>query len=43
MFMIAKWEKSVNQILSKSAVKGTVMLLTVSFAFFILTAPLLFL
>ena len=44
--MIAKWRKrrggteSVNQALSKSAVKGTVMLLTVSFAFIILTAPI---
>ena len=45
-FMIAKYKnrrggtESVNQALSKSAVKGTVMLLTVSFAFIILTAPI---
>ena len=45
-FMIAKCRNrhggtgSVNQALSKSAVKGTVMLLTVSFAFIILTAPI---
>ena len=45
-FMLAKCKnrhgdtESVNQALSKSAVKGTVMLLTVSFAFFILTAPI---
>ena len=42
-FMMAKWKnrrggtESVNQALSKSAVKGTVMLFTVSFAFVILT------
>ena len=45
-FMIAKWKNrhggtgSVNQAMSKSAVKGTVMLLTVSFAFVILTGPI---
>ena len=45
-FMIAKWDKRhsstepVNQALSKSAIKGTVMLLTVHFAFIILTAPI---
>ena len=45
-FMIAKWRnrqggtESVNQALSKSAVKSTVMLLTVSFAFIILTSPI---
>ena len=45
-FVIAKWKNrhggstSVNQALSKSAVKGTVMLLTVSFAFIILTGPI---
>ena len=45
-FVIAKWTQrhggteSVNQALSKSAIKGTVMLLTVSFAFIILTAPI---
>ena len=45
-FMLAKWRnrqggtESVNQALSKSAVKGTVMLLTVSFAFVILTGPI---
>ena len=44
-FMIAKYKnrnggsESVNQALSKSAVKGSVMLLTVSFAFIILTGP----
>ena len=44
-FMMAKYKnrrggtESVNQALSKSAVKGTVMLLTVSFAFVILTGP----
>ena len=45
-FMLAKWNnrnsgsESVNQALSKSAVKGSVMLLTVSFAFLILTGPM---
>ena len=45
-FMIAKWTnrrggtESVNQALSKSAVKGTVMLLTVSLAFVVLTGPI---
>ena len=45
-FMVAKWKnrdggtESVNQALSKSAVKGSVMLLTVSFAFIILTGPM---
>ena len=45
-FMMAKWRnrqggtESVNQALSKSAVKGSVMLLTVSFAFIILTGPI---
>ena len=45
-FMLAKRKnrrdgtESVNQALSKSAVKGTVMLLTVSFAFIILTGPI---
>ena len=45
-FMMAKWNnrnngsESVNQPSSKSAVKGSVMLLTVSFAFIILTAPI---
>ena len=45
-FMIAKWKdrhggtESVNQALSKSAVRGSVMLLTVSFSFIILTAPI---
>ena len=45
-FMMVKWTKrqsgteSVNQALSKSAVKGSVMLLTISFAFIILTAPI---
>ena len=45
-FMLAKWRKrcgdteSVNQALSKSAVKGSVMLLCVSFAFIVLTAPI---
>ena len=44
-FMMAKWQnrrggtESVNQALSKSAVKGTVMLVTVSTAFIILTGP----
>ena len=44
--MMAKWKnrradtESVNQALSKSAVKGSVMLLTVSFAFLILTGPM---
>ena len=32
--------ESVNQALSKSAVKGSVMLLTLSFAFIILTGPI---
>ena len=45
-FMMAKWKnrhggtESVNQALSKSAVRGSVMLLTVSFSFIILTAPI---
>ena len=45
-FMIAKWKNrhggtgSVNQAMSKSAVKGSTMLLTVSFAFIILTGPI---
>ena len=45
-FMIAKWRnrrggsESVNQALSKSAIKGSVMLLSVSFAFIVLTAPI---
>ena len=45
-FMMAKWKnrrggtESVNQALSKSAIKGSVMLLTVSFAFLILTEPM---
>ena len=45
-FMMAKWKNrhggtgSVNQALSKSAIKGTVMLLFVSFAFIILTGPI---
>ena len=45
-FMVAKYKnrqggtQSVNQALSKSAVKGSVMLLTVSFGFIILTAPI---
>ena len=45
-FLRAKWEsrhsgtESVNQALSKSAIKGTVMLLFVSFAFIILTGPI---
>ena len=44
-FMMAKWQnrrggtESVSQALSKSAVKGTVMLVTVSTAFIILTGP----
>ena len=44
-FMMAKWQnhrrgtESVNQALSKSAVKGTVMLVTVSTAFIVLTGP----
>ena len=44
-FMLAKWQnrrggtESVSQALSKSAVKGTVMLVTVSTAFIILTGP----
>ena len=43
--MMAKWKNrhggtgSVNQALSKSAIKGTVMLLFVSFEFIILTGP----
>ena len=45
-FMAAKWQsrhggtESVNQGLSKSATKGSAMLLTVSFAFIILTSPI---
>ena len=45
-FMMAKWQnrrggtESVSQALSKSAVKGTVMLVTVSTAFIILTGPM---
>ena len=45
-FMIAKYKnrqggtESVNQALSKSAIRGSVMLLTVSFAFVILTVPI---
>ena len=45
-FMLAKLKnrnsgsESVNQALSKSAVKGSVMLLTISFAFVILTSPI---
>ena len=45
-FMIAKWKNrhsgtgSVNQELSKSAIKGTVMLIFVSFVFLILTCPI---
>ena len=45
-FMMAKWQnrrggtESVSQALSKSAVKGTVMLITVSTAFIILTGPM---
>ena len=45
-FMMAKWQnrrggtESVSQALSKSAVKGTVMLITVSTAFIILTGPI---
>ena len=48
-FMIAKWEnrqsgtESTNRALSKSATRGTAMLLTVSFAFIILTGPYCFL
>ena len=44
-FMMAKWQnrrggtESVSQALSKSAVKGTAMLVTVSTAFIILTGP----
>ena len=44
-FMMARWQtrsggtESVSQALSKSAVKGTVMLVTVSTAFIILTGP----
>ena len=44
-FMLAKWQnrrggtESVSQALSKSAVKGTVMLVTVSTAFIVLTGP----
>ena len=45
-FMMAKWKsryngtQSTNQALSKSATRGTAMLLTVSFTFIILTGPL---
>ena len=45
-FMMAKWQsrqgrtESVNQALSKSATKGSAMLLTVAFAFIILTFPI---
>ena len=45
-FVMAKWKHrhggtgSVNQAMSKSAVKGSVMLLTISFAFVILTGPI---
>ena len=45
-FMKAKWQscrggtESVSQALSKSAVKGTVMLVTVSTAFIVLTGPI---
>ena len=45
-FVAAKWKnrhagtESVNQALSKSAVRSTVMLLTVSFSFLILTLPI---
>ena len=45
-FFMAKWKNrhgetgSVNQAMSKSAVKGSVMLLTISFAFVILTSPI---
>ena len=44
-FVLAKWKNrhgdtgSVNQAMSKSAVRGTVMLLTVSIAFIVLTSP----
>ena len=44
-FVLAKWKNrhggtgSVNQEMSKSAVRGTVMLLHVSFAFIVLTSP----
>ena len=44
-FMLAKWQnrrggtESVSQALGKSAVKGTVMLVTVSTVFIILTGP----
>ena len=46
-FMIVKWKnrrgntESTSQALSKSATTGTAMLLTVSFVFIILTAPIL--
>ena len=45
-FMLARWKnkqggtQSVNQALSKSAVKGSAMLVTVSFAFVVLTGPI---
>ena len=45
-FMVAKWKsrqggtESVHQALSKSAVKGSAMLLTVSFAFVVLAGPI---
>ena len=45
-FMVAKWKssqggtESVHQALSKSATNGSAMLLTVSFAFIILTSPI---
>ena len=45
-FMMAKWKNrhggtgSVNKALSKSAIKGTVILIFVSFAFLILTGPI---
>ena len=47
-FMMAKWKnrhggtESVSQALSKSAVRGSVMLLTVSFLFIVLTGPYAF-
>ena len=47
-FMLAKWKsrqggtESTSQALSKSATRGTAMLLTVSFAFIILTGPIAF-
>ena len=47
-FMMAKWQNrrggtaSVSQALSKSAVKGTVMLVTVSTVFIVLTGPIAF-